>query len=140
MAKKLFTVIGGVLLLCGLSFGVLAAVAALLSFGGILSAAVCIALPIVAQKLHKYLPPKSVLIAEAITLLLGIGGLALTFYLEKVGYWDGEFFGGLGEMLLAFATMAVALLTLITSVICQCVAHMRGKKMRQDTSSSGEPV
>lgn len=128
MAKKLFTVIGGVLLLCAISFGVLVALAALLPFGGILFVAVCVTLPIVAQKLHKYLPPKSVLIAEAITLLLGIGGFVLTFYLEKVDYWEGEFFGGLGELLLAYATIAVALLTLITSAICQCVAHMRQKK------------
>lgn len=133
MAKKLFTVIGGVLLLCAISFGVLVAVAFLFSFGGILSAAVCIALPIVAQKLRKYLPPKSVLIAEAITLLLGIGGIVLVFQLEKAGYWDGEFFGGLGEMMLAFSMIAVSLITLITSVICQCVARIREKKTQQDT-------
>lgn len=122
MAKKIFTILGGVAVLCALSGG------ALLHFGAILSVAVCIALAIVAQKLHKYLPPKSVLIAEAITLLIGIGGLAYVDYLDSTGYWANEWFGGLGESLLALSTVVVGFLTLITSAICQHVARGREKK------------
>lgn len=128
MKKKVFTVIGGVVLVCALSFGTLLAILFLLQFGVILSIAVGITLAIVAQKLHNWLPPKAVLLAEGITLLIGLGCLAVTYYLDSIDYWAGQWFGGLGEMLFSLATAAVSLFMLITSAICQLVAHKREKK------------
>ncbi len=128
MAKKVLTVIGGVILLCALSFGALmltAGLAGVGAFGALISAAICIVLAIIAQKLQKWLPPKAVIIAEVITLLIGIAGFAFTQYLDSIRYWEGEWFGGLFEMLLALSAVAVSLLTLIASIICQVIARKR---------------
>ncbi len=125
MAKHILTVICGVILLCALSFGALMLSASLMEFGAVIAAAVCIALAIIAQKLHKWLPPKAVIIAEGITLLIGIAGFAFTQYLDSIRYWEGEWFGGLFEMLLALSAVAVSLLTLIASIICRLIARRR---------------
>ncbi len=128
MAKHILTVICGVILLCALSFGALMLSASLIGFGGaLISAAICIAIAIIAQKLHKWLPTRAVIIAECITLLIGIAGFAFTQYLDSIRYWEGEWFGGLFEMLLALSAVAVSLLTLITSIICQVIARKREK-------------
>lgn len=122
------TVILGIILIAAMSFGALMLSVATLGIGAILCAVICIALAILCIRLRKRLPVKAVLLAESISVAIGIAGFALTQYLEATGFWDGEWFGGLFEMLWALAQIAVALVLLVSTSISLAVVNKRKNK------------
>ncbi len=122
------TVILGIILIAAMGFGALMLSVVTLGIGAIICAVVCIGLGILCIRLRKRLPVKAVLLAEGISLALGIGGFIITQILESNGYWDGEWFGGLFEMLWALAQIAVALVLLISTAVSLAVVNRRKNK------------
>jgi len=55
--------------------------------------------------------------AEAVPVLLWTIMLGIVFYLDKSGYWHGQFFGGMFEILLSVSAFGSSVVILISHII-----------------------
>ena len=55
--------------------------------------------------------------AEAVPVLLWTIMLGIVFYLDKSGYWHGQFFGGMFEILLSASAFGSGVVILISHII-----------------------
>ncbi len=58
------------------------------------------------------------------SLLLSLLGLGYVNYLESIGYWEGEFLGGLGEYLFALAGIAGSVVFIVILLVVRWTTNL----------------